>query len=136
MKQIITTASLFILMANVSIAQQKTKTEKIAVKKEVKKEPCFVSEFDAQGKETKVPCDTKSKMAVTSQKSNEVSVNSEIDAAQGLKKYYILEFNALGKEIKSYGTIIEELDATGRPTLFFQYPQPNGVLAKVPAKLQ
>ncbi len=136
MKQIIATASLLILIVNGSIAQQKADTKKATVKNEAKKEPCFVSEFDAAGKEIKVPCDTKSKTTVTNTRVNEVTVNSEIDAAQGLKKYYILEFNALGKEIKSYGTIIEEFDATGKSMLYFQYPQPSGVLAKVPAKLQ
>ena len=52
---------------NIKAQEKSVKTEKITIRKEVKttkdikKEPCLVSEFDANGREYVVPCDPKAK---------------------------------------------------------------------------
>lgn len=135
MKQIFTSVSLFLLIGNAAIAQEKNNIEKITIKKETTKEPCFVSEFDANGKEIKVPCGTKSATVVTSRSTTNVTVNTEIDPATGYKKYFLLEFDMLGNEVKTYGSISEEFDASGKSELFFKYKNAAGKDVLVPAKM-
>lgn len=127
MKQLFTTASLILIMANSSSAQ-----EKITVKKE--KEPCFVSEFDANGNEIKVPCGTKSALPPSVPQNAIVTVNSEHDPATGATKNYILDFDAAGKEIKMYGRLVEEINPQGLSVLLFKYRTAVGVEKTVPAK--
>ncbi len=140
MKKLITTASLCLLMSNFLVAQEKTKsksstakTEKIAVKKE-KKEPCFTSEFDAEGKEIKVPCGTKSKaVTVASNTKKLVPVHTEFDHA-GKEKNYVIDFDKDGKEIKTYVNLLEEFDATGKSILYFKQKLSSGKEVVVPAE--
>ena len=141
MKQFITTASLCLLMSHFLVAQEKvnaktsaTKTEKITIKKENAKEPCFTSEFDANGKETKVPCGTKSKtVTVANNTKSLVPVHTELDKS-GKEKNYMIEFDKDGKEIKRYGKLIEEFDATGKSSLLFIYKTPVGKDVILPAE--
>lgn len=138
MKQLITTASLCLLMSNFLVAQEKVKSstskaENITVKKE--KEPCFTSEFDVNGKEIKVPCGTKKATLQEPSKQSFVIVFAEHDPITGAQKHYTSEYDINGNEIKFYGKLTKNFNEKGESNLLFTYKTDLGAEKTIPAKM-
>ena len=114
MKAIITIVGTLTFFANVAVAQQKVTSSKI----KVKKDSCYMSEYDMNGTEIRVPCSTKH--FIGNAPTGPVSITEEIDPATGFTNYFKTDFDSKGTEIKRKVTLLEEFDATGKSSLFIK----------------
>ena len=130
MKTIIILLGTLTFFANVAVAQQTKTPDKI----KVKKDSCYMLEYDMIGNEIRFPCTIKH--AKNNTLTNQIILSKEKEPATGFISYFKTDIDQNGAEIKRQVFLVREYDGAGNSTLYLQDIDAAGNQVLIPAKIK